>query len=302
MTELWARTLGDPRVKVAVLDGPADLGHPCFRGSKLSRLERSWRPAVASSDDYALHATHVASVIFGQHESEVAGVAPHCSGINVPIAVDEESVQCPLTLTRGIDAAYEAGANIVHVATCIKSHTGHADGLIRSAIRRCRDGNMLVVAPAGNDGGSSLCLPAALPEVLAVGALNRHGVPLKFSNWGGRYRQHGIVAPGEEILGAEPGGRFGRRRGTSCAAPIVTGVAALLMCAQLKNGEAISAQLIRDALLASALHCGEHDGSETGRCLAGKLNIPGALRLLFDPTYVRYRRNPTMAGAVGTIR
>ena len=36
---LWAQTLGDPRICIAVLDGPADLSHPSLAGAKLSRVQ-----------------------------------------------------------------------------------------------------------------------------------------------------------------------------------------------------------------------------------------------------------------------
>src|SRR5262249_30304545 len=153
--------------------------------------------------------------------------APRCRGVNVPVALDDESVQCPLALTRGIDAARSQGANIIHVAPCIQTATSKGDDLLDRAIRLCAENNVLVIAPAGNDNGQSWCLPAALPDVLAVGALNDKGVPFKFSNWGGVYQKQGITAPGEHILGAEPGGITSRRKGTSCSAPVVTGVAAL---------------------------------------------------------------------------
>src|SRR5262249_50547168 len=161
------------------------LTHPCFAGADLKQLETYWRPDRSANDDYRIHATHVASVIFGQHESEAKGIAPRCRGINVAVTFDEEGGQCPIALTRGIEAARTTGANIIHIAPCIHTATGRGDDLVERAVRLCVENNVLVVAPAGNDNGASWCLPAALPDVLAVGALNDKGIPFKFSNWGG---------------------------------------------------------------------------------------------------------------------
>jgi len=249
-------------------------------------------------DDYRTHATHVASVIFGQHKSEVKGIAPRCRGINIAVALDEQSTQCPLALTRGVDMARNCGANILHIAPCIQTSNGKGDDLLGRSIRLCIANNILVIAPAGNDNGECWCLPAAFPDVLAVGALNDKGIPFKFSNWGGAYQNQGLVAPGENILGAEPGGITGRRKGTSCAAPLVTGVAALLMSMQLEKGEEPDAHCIRDVLLKSAQSCQSSDTGEPARCLAGKLNIPGAVQLLCDPRFARYRQ----AGATRSRR
>jgi hypothetical protein len=38
LKELWAETTGSPEVLIAVLDGPADLSHPCFAGASLRSL------------------------------------------------------------------------------------------------------------------------------------------------------------------------------------------------------------------------------------------------------------------------
>ena len=35
---LWAQTLGDPEIRVALLDGPADVCHPSLRGARLSSV------------------------------------------------------------------------------------------------------------------------------------------------------------------------------------------------------------------------------------------------------------------------
>ncbi len=37
--ELWAETLGDPAVCIAVLDGPVDLSHPSLKPANLTQVE-----------------------------------------------------------------------------------------------------------------------------------------------------------------------------------------------------------------------------------------------------------------------
>ena len=94
-----------------------------------------------------------------------------------------------------------------------------------------------MIAPGGNDKGECWCVPAVLENVLTVGAMKDTGEPFKFSNFGGKYATQGILAPGENILGAQPGTDDPiRKNGTSCAAPIVTGTAVLLMSLQLEQG------------------------------------------------------------------
>jgi subtilisin family serine protease len=100
----------------------------------------------------------------------------------------------------------------------------------------CAEQRVLMVAAAGNDGCACLHVPAALPSVLAVGALGEDGKPLDASNWGEAYRTKGVLAPGQNILGAVPAGDTSRLTGSSFATPIVTGIAALLLSLGNQNG------------------------------------------------------------------
>ncbi|MGL5063947.1 MAG: S8 family peptidase [Microcoleus sp.] len=229
------------------------------------------------------HATHIASTIFGQPGSPVEGIAPHCTGINIPIDLNGEGSEfiSPLNIARAFNLAMEQGANIIHCAACHPTQTGLAHELIARAVKQCQDNGILVVAPGGNDKGECWCVPAVLSNVLTVGALRDDGLPFKFSNWGGKYQEQGIMTFGENILGAQPGtDEPARKKGTSCAAPIITGVSALLMSLQLQRGEKPNAEAIRAAILNSAIPCDPEEVEEPERCLHGKLNLSGAFRLL----------------------
>jgi cyanobactin maturation PatA/PatG family protease len=138
----------------------------------------------------------------------------------------------------------------------------------------------VIIAATGNDRCACLHLPAALPSVLAVGAMDDDGYPLEFSNWGADYKRQGILAPGFDVLGAVPGGGTTRLTGSSFATPIVTGVAALLLSVQLEEGGTPSPHEISEALLAGARPCKLRTGQDPGRCLAGQLDITGALHQL----------------------
>src|SRR5947209_3402459 len=89
---LWAETLGDERIGVAVLDGPVDGAHRSFRGARLHQLE-GLVAGACDAGPACRHGTHVASVLFGQHDGPVKGVAPRCRGVLLPIfeSVDAQS-------------------------------------------------------------------------------------------------------------------------------------------------------------------------------------------------------------------
>jgi cyanobactin maturation PatA/PatG family protease len=226
------------------------------------------------------HGTHVASIIFGQPGSPVQGIAPKCKGIIVPVFADDRLKTSQLDLARGIEQAVNAGAHVINLSGGQLTDFGEADGWLQNAVRLCRENNVLLVAAAGNNSCDCLHVPAALPSVLAVGAMDANGKPLDFSNWGEAYKDQGILAPGKDILGAKPGGGTDRLSGTSFATPIVSGVAAVLLSLQREQGETPDPHKIRQVLLQSALPCDPDLPEETRRCLAGKLNIPGAITLL----------------------
>ncbi|QWF82431.1 hypothetical protein HUW46_05868 [Amycolatopsis sp. CA-230715] len=276
LAELWRRTLGDEDVCVAVVDGPVDLGHPAFDGAALTRLAGIW-PEEGLDSDKAVHGTHVASVLFGQHGGPVTGVAPRCRGLSVPAFSQRKGRTSQLELARGVELAVEAGAHVVNISGGQLSPSGEADRTLADAVRYCTERGVLVVAAAGNDGCFCAHVPAALPGVLAVGALDDRGVPMAMSNWGAEYRSHGIVAPGEHILGARPGGRTDRATGTSLAAPIVAGVAALLLSLQHRAGLRPDPLAVGTALLDSADPCDPSGSAACERFLTGKLNIERAV-------------------------
>ncbi len=329
--QLWTRTQGDPRIKIAILDGAADLERACFKGANITQFKPYWSEDIELNDEYyyylklatefnkeqkakkesdpdhdkdeakkereaffaqfpeairrrielSSHATHIASIILGQHGSPVHGIAPHCTAINIPISYAGDDFISPINLTHAINEALKAGANIIHIAACHPTQTGVAPDLFARAVKQCQDNNILIVAPGGNDKGECWCIPAILPGVLTVGAIRDDGQPFKFSNYGGEYQTKGVMANGENILGAQPGtDETIREKGTSCAAPIVTGISALLMSMQLQRGEKINAEAVRQAILNSAIPCDPEEVDEPERCLLGKLNIPGAFQLL----------------------
>ena len=277
--DLWNKSLGNSEICIAVLDGLVDQTHPCFEGSNLTIIPTLVEGEASASGSMSKHGTHITSIIFGQHGSSVQGIAPQCRGLLLPVFSDKQRKLSQLDLSRAIEQAVNAGADIINISSGQLSDFGEAEDWLKRAVNLCKQRNVLIIAAAGNNGCDCLHVPASLPGVLAVGAMNYQGKPLEFSNWGKEYQHQGILAPGENILGAKPGGGTLRLSGTSFATPIVTGVAALLLSLQLQEGKAPDAQQVRNAILNSALPCNPGE-TDKRHCLVGKLNIPGALKLL----------------------
>ena len=280
LDSLRAETSGDPRIRIAVLDGPVDTRHPCFQGANLTQLA-TLAPGDANDGAASQHGTHVASIIFGQAGSAVPGIAPGCSGIIVPVFADGpdgKMIMCSqLDLARAILQAVEAGAHVINISGGQLVPTSEAEPVLAKAIQACAEQNVLLIAAAGNDGCDCLHVPAAVDSVLSVGAMDARGEPLGVSNWGESYRTHGILAPGQGILGAVPGGGVSAKSGTSFAAPIVSALAALLLSVQLNRGEKPDPLAVGLALLirsGSPLVGGDMQRRPSGRAQAPEHSIP----------------------------
>lgn len=293
--QLWQTTQGDSHIRVAVLDGLVDQTHPCFEGAALRRLPTLIEGEAYPQGKMSKHGTHVASVIFGQHNSPVSGIAPGCQGLILPVFPDNRSKASQLDLARAIEQAVTAGAHIINISGGQLTDIGEAEDWLERAVNLCQENNVLIIAAAGNDGCECLHVPAALPTVLAVGAMNNQGYPLELSNWGDTYQTQGILAPGENILGAIPGGGTVRLSGTSFATPLVTGVAALLLSLQYQQGQDIDPKKVRAALLKTALPC-DLSPNDANRCLVGKLNIPGVFAYIAGEIMSKELQGVTVSG------
>jgi hypothetical protein len=294
---LWAETQGDPDICIAILDGPVDRLHPAIRGANLVQL-KTLVPGAADDGPACRHGTHIASVIFGQHDGPVRGIASGCRGVVVPVfeSVSAASYRAcsQLDLARALGQAVQHGARVINVSGGQFSPSGTAHPILADAVAVCARRGVLIVAAVGNEGCACLHVPAALDSVLAVGAMTAAGEPLEFSNWGGPYQLQGILAPGEMILGAQPGGGTARLTGTSLATAIVSGVVALLLSLQRRRGIEPDARLVRAALLRSARGCDDQPTTDCRRLLAGRLNVKGAVSIIND------QGKNTMSDAVST--
>jgi len=206
------------------------------------------------------HGTHMAGIIAGRDATDGSGfrgIAPEATLTSIRVGASDGSAdvsQVVAALDWVVAHRNDAGAP-VRVLNLSYGTDGTQDILldpIAHAVENAWRAGIVVVVSGGNKGRSQPYLdnPAVDPYVLAVGADDTHGssdavddtVP-GFSSRGSSSRRVDVVAPGQSIVSlrnrgsvldteypaARVGDRFFKGSGTSQAAAVVSGAAALLL-------------------------------------------------------------------------
>lgn len=184
------------------------------------------------------HGTAVASLIAGvSGDSGFVGVAP---GVRIlPVRVVPNGDEYDKDVANGIRYAVAAGAQIINMSFGKPYSPGKA--MVDSAVQFAVSRGVLLVHASGNESANVDEVPTFPTSEYAsaggraatwidVGASSwRAGEQLaaEFSNYGRKLVD--LFAPGVSVFSAAPGSGFAREDGTSVAAPVVSGVAALLM-------------------------------------------------------------------------
>ena len=224
--DAWQITTGSSSVIVGVADDGIDLTHPDLAGKVIKSYNFPDETDVSVPSPEG-HATSVASCITANTNNGIGG-----AGLNWNVSLingkgfgaDESGFS--FDLVRADIFAIDNGARVVN-----NSWGGPGLDLALLALADyAAEKDVLLVFSAGNSGSQAPAYPASLsviyPNIVAVGATDINDKVVGFSTFG---QQVDLVAPGSGIWTAQPGGGYRVINGTSFAAPIVTGVAALML-------------------------------------------------------------------------
>ncbi|MFE5583380.1 type VII secretion-associated serine protease mycosin [Kitasatospora sp. NPDC056531] len=237
--EMWKTSKGEG-ITVAVIDGGFKLDHPDLVGQFLPGKDFSGSPGGVGS--YADgHGTEMASLIAGTGKSSggtgAYGLAP---GVKIlPLKMNDgsdRSLGASISsdfldeVGQAVNYAVEQGAKVISISeeSAAVNATPENVAKLDRILAAARAKGVLVVASVGNSAkdGNLVMYPAALPNVVGVGAVDRNGTVTDESQTGPHVA---FVAPGVDVIDACTGSTgYCKRHGTSAAAALVSASAALV--------------------------------------------------------------------------
>ena len=263
--QAWALGYTGAGVTVAVLDSGvapvSDLTQPTSR--LLASVD--FIESETGHQDPGGHGTHVAGIIAGSgydSDGDLKGVAPDANIVNVRV-INHHGKARASTIIAGIQWVIgnrdTYNIRVINLSLGGKAKKVYKSDILAAAVEMAWKAGIVVVTAAGNKGpnSGSIGTPAHDPYNIAVGAMDDKGTPDPSDDEVPFFSARGptaagdskpdILAPGRKIIslysldsyldGALPGRRmlsslgrtYFRLTGTSMAAPVVSGVVALLL-------------------------------------------------------------------------
>lgn len=230
---------GNPEINIGVIDGPVDITHPAFQGSRIKTVEESQIAACKNANDLAcIHGTFITGILSAKRGVSAPSICPNCTIILNPIFQEKTSgitdqpmnmpSSTPSELAKAIIRTIDAGARIVNLSIGLStSSITTYDEVIEAYDYAIQKGVIIVVA-AGNQGniGHNSLVNHDWP--IPVVACDCTGKFSSISNFGPSIGKNGLMAPGKDIESTYPGGGYISLSGTSVATSFVTGAIALL--------------------------------------------------------------------------
>ncbi len=204
------------------------------------------------------HGTHVAGIVGATRDNDL-GIRGVARGVRImSVRAVPNGDERDKDVANAIRYAVDNGADVINMSFG-KGYSPHKE-VVDAAVRYADSLGVLMVHAAGNDGANvdtTDNFPTPHYEDggkaslwIEVGASSWKGgsnLAAPFSNYGDETVD--VFAPGQSIYSTTPGDAYGRNDGTSMAAPMVSGLSALLMAYYPD----LTARQVRDIVLETAI-------------------------------------------------
>ncbi len=232
----WSTTTGSNSVIVAICDTGVDSTHPDL-ASKMVPGRNVYNNNSDTSDVYG-HGTKVAGTAAASSNNQTGVAAIAWGALIMPVRVSDTSGNATFSaIANGINWAADHGARVANV-----SYIATNSSTVRSAAQYMQSKGGVVTMSAGNY--STFDSSPDNPYVLTISATNTVDAVSDFSNTGNNIN---VAAP-EGAYTTTRGGGYAYVGGTSFSAPMVAGVAALV----LSVNPNLTANQVQDILKQSA--------------------------------------------------
>jgi len=250
------RNLSGEGVVIAVIDTGIDASHPDLAGVVIGGADFSGAGTPGGTSPVGpsgFHATMVASLIAGQGRitGGVIGIAPNAKLLSISVGLGLEGADTDRQIAQAVRWAADQGADVINLSVSRASRNWPASW--DEAFLYAMEKDVVIVAASGNklDGVSSPTAPATIPGVISVTAVDREGNASAVS--GAEGIGISVAAAGIDMFGSYPNQQAKKWSGSSAAAPIVSGLLALMIEA---DPSASSSDLI-ERLISTAKDLGE---------------------------------------------
>lgn len=293
----WDLCLGDPNIRIAVVDNAIDITHDDLAGkiymaTDLADGDNDPKPPVNSL--IWSHGTHTSGLAAGHTNNSigVASIGFNCSLICVKAGRDADGGQGATHMFEGITWAADNGAHVISLSLGGPNYHITMQMVIDYAYNK----GVVVVAAAGNNGDGAedpnnvnyVGYPAGCNHVISVGATNGNDKKASFSQFG---TWIDVVAPGgyqfdggtsdllnnRSVFSTKAFNSYVKMQGTSMACPIAAGLCGLMLAADPN----LSVEQVEQYLKASctnieSLQLPEHQGMVG----AGRINAQAAIQMV----------------------